>query len=146
MSTMHGRKADGAPITDEMVETIADEAERGGDVEQLLRVRRGGRPSMGTAAASVESRPAPGRSSTISASVRLDPEIKSDAAPRQLLPQPPLSLRGRIADHQLALTERRFLGPGANMGWRRVHVGGAECGRSATPTRRPSAVSPRLSL
>jgi len=78
MSTMHGRKAGGAPITDEMVETIADEAERGGDVEQLLRVRRGGRPSMGTAAASVESRPAPRRSSTISASVRLDPEIKSD--------------------------------------------------------------------
>jgi hypothetical protein len=65
MSTTHGRTADGTPITDEMVEVIADEAERGYDVEQILRGRRGGRPSMGTAASSVES-------------VRLDPELKRD--------------------------------------------------------------------
>jgi hypothetical protein len=65
MSTTHGRTADGTPITDEMVEVIADEAERGYDVEPILRARRGGRPSMGTAASSVES-------------VRLDPELKRD--------------------------------------------------------------------
>lgn len=65
MSTMHGHMADGTPITDEMVEVLADEAERGYDVEQVLRGRRGGRPSMGSAASSVES-------------VRLDPELKRE--------------------------------------------------------------------
>jgi hypothetical protein len=65
MSTTHGRTAAGTPITDEMVDTIADEAERGYDVEEILRRRRGGRPSMGSAASSVES-------------VRLDPELKRD--------------------------------------------------------------------
>ena len=65
MSTTHGRTADGTPITDEMVDVIADEAERGYDVEEILRGRRGGRPAMGSAASSVES-------------VRLDPELKRD--------------------------------------------------------------------
>ena len=65
MSTTHGRTADGTPITDEMVEVIADEAERGYHVEPILRARRGGRPAMGSAASSVES-------------VRLDPELKRD--------------------------------------------------------------------
>src|SRR5664279_1182525 len=65
MSTAHGRMADGTPITDELVEVIDDEAERGYDVEQILRARRGGRPAMGSAASSVES-------------VRLDPELKRD--------------------------------------------------------------------
>jgi hypothetical protein len=65
MSTTHGRKADGTPITDQLVEVIADGAERGYHVEQILRARRGGRPAMGSAASSVES-------------VRLDPELKRD--------------------------------------------------------------------
>lgn len=65
MSTTHGNKADGTPITDEVVEAMADEAERGYDVEEIARRRRGGRPSMGSAASSVES-------------VRLDPELKRD--------------------------------------------------------------------
>jgi hypothetical protein len=60
----HGHKEDGTPITDAMVETMADEAERGYDVEEILR-RRGGRPPMGSAAASVES-------------VRLEPELKRE--------------------------------------------------------------------
>ncbi len=64
MSKTHGTKADGTPITDEMVEAMADEAERGYDVETIRR-RRGGRPPMGSAASSVES-------------VRLDPELKRD--------------------------------------------------------------------
>ncbi len=60
----HGTKADGTPITDEMIEAMADEAERGYDVDEVLR-RRGGRPAMGSAPSSVES-------------VRLDPELKRD--------------------------------------------------------------------
>ena len=62
----HGRTKVGTPITDEMVEAMADEAEAGYDVEEILR-RRGGRPTMGSGAAAVES-------------VRLDPDLK-----RQLL-------------------------------------------------------------
>jgi hypothetical protein len=58
----HGTKADGTPITDEMIEEMADEAERGYDVDSI-RGKQGGRPSMGSAPSSVES-------------VRLDPELK----------------------------------------------------------------------
>lgn len=57
-------KAEGEGISDEAVEAMADEAERGYDVEELLQ-RRSGRPTIGSAAASVES-------------VRLDPELKRD--------------------------------------------------------------------
>jgi hypothetical protein len=64
MSKVHGYKKDGTPITDEMVETMADEAEAGYDVDEIIR-RRAGRPLMGSAAASVES-------------VRLDPELKRE--------------------------------------------------------------------
>jgi predicted HicB family RNase H-like nuclease len=60
----HGTAADGSPITEATVESLADEAERGYDVDQVLR-RRAGRPAMGDAPASVES-------------VRLDPELKRD--------------------------------------------------------------------
>ena len=65
MPETHGSKADGTPITDDMVEAMADEAERGYDVEEILRRRRGGRPPMGSAASSVES-------------VLLGPELKRD--------------------------------------------------------------------
>ncbi len=65
MSGSHGHKTDGTPISDEMVERMADQAERGYDVEEVLRRRRGGRPPMGSGASSVES-------------VRLDPELKRD--------------------------------------------------------------------
>ena len=85
MSTTHGTKADGTPITEEMVEAMADEAERGYDVEKIRR-RRGGRPPMGSAASSVES-------------VRLDPELK-----RELLL--------RAAEQQISVSEaiRRAIG------------------------------------
>ena len=59
-----GRTRTGEPITDELVDELAARAEAGFDVEEILR-RRGGRPTMGSSAASVES-------------VRLDPEL-SDA-------------------------------------------------------------------
>lgn len=64
MTNDHGHKEDGTAITDEMVEAMADEAEAGYDVDQIIR-RRGGRPAMGAAPASVES-------------VRLDPELKRE--------------------------------------------------------------------
>ena len=57
----YGRTAGGEPITKELVEQLAAKAEEGFDVEKILR-RRGGRPAMGSSAASVES-------------VRLDPEL-----------------------------------------------------------------------
>jgi len=59
----HGNRKNGTPITDADVEAMADEAERGYDADELLRRRKGGRPPLGSAAASVES-------------VRLDPELK----------------------------------------------------------------------
>ncbi|MEI8052091.1 MAG: CopG family transcriptional regulator [Actinomycetes bacterium] len=64
MKTTHGTKADGTPITGEMIEAMADEAERGYDVDELRR-RRGGRPALGSSPSTVES-------------VRLDPELKRD--------------------------------------------------------------------
>lgn len=64
----HGRTASGAPITDELVAELAEKAEVGYDVEEILR-RRGGRPPIGSAAASVES-------------VRLDPELRDALARR----------------------------------------------------------------
>jgi hypothetical protein len=64
----HGRTASGAPITDELVSKLAEKAEAGYDVEQTLR-RRGGRPPIGSAAASVES-------------VRLDPKLRQALAKR----------------------------------------------------------------
>ena len=59
----HEEHQDGTPIPHTDIEELADEAERGYDVDELLRRRRGGRPPLGSAAASVES-------------VRLDPELK----------------------------------------------------------------------
>lgn len=64
MAETDGTRADGTPITDETVESFADEAERGYDVPRIAR-RQPGRPAMGEAPASVES-------------VRLDPELKRD--------------------------------------------------------------------
>jgi hypothetical protein len=58
----HGKTASGTPITDDLVAGFAAKAEAGYDVDEMLR-RRGGRPPIGSAAASVES-------------VRLDPELR----------------------------------------------------------------------
>ncbi len=61
----YGHTKSGAPITDETIGQLADEAERGYDTDQLI-ARRGkrGRPRLGTEPSSVES-------------VRLDPELKA---------------------------------------------------------------------
>ena len=50
----YGKTARGAPITDELIDKLAKQAEAGYDVDEILR-RRGGRPPIGSAAASVES-------------------------------------------------------------------------------------------
>jgi Ribbon-helix-helix protein, copG family len=60
--------ASGVPITDKLVAKLAESAEAGYDVEEILR-RRGGRPPIGSAPASVES-------------VRLDPELRKALAQR----------------------------------------------------------------
>jgi hypothetical protein len=58
----HGRTASGVAITNELVEKLAEKANAGYDVEKTLR-RRGGRPTLGSGPASVES-------------VRLEPELR----------------------------------------------------------------------
>lgn len=68
MAKVYGRTASGAPITDGVVDKLTAKAEAGYDVDETLR-RRGGRPSIGSAAASVES-------------VRLDPELRRALAHR----------------------------------------------------------------
>lgn len=64
----NGRTASGTPITDELVAKLATKAEAGYDVDDMLR-RRGGRPPIGSAAASVES-------------VRLEPELRQELGRR----------------------------------------------------------------
>lgn len=66
----YGHTKSGAPITDELLDRLADEAERGYDVDEII-ARRGkrGRPRLGAAPSTVES-------------VRLDPELKDRLARR----------------------------------------------------------------
>lgn len=66
----HGHTRSGTPLTDELIEDLADEAEEGYDVDEILG-RRGkrGRPALGSGPSTVES-------------VRLDPELKARLAQR----------------------------------------------------------------
>lgn len=61
----YGHTKSGTPITDDLIEELAKEAETGYDVDQII-ARRGkrGRPRLGTEPSTVES-------------VRLDPELKA---------------------------------------------------------------------
>lgn len=61
---VHGHTKSGTPITDELIEQLADEAEQGYDVDEII-ARRGkrGRPRLGSEPSTVES-------------VRLDPDLK----------------------------------------------------------------------
>ena len=65
--TKHPPSAGGIPVTDELVDRLVEEAERGYDVPTLRR--RGGRRPLGSAAATV-------------VPVRLDPELKAALAAR----------------------------------------------------------------
>ena len=60
----YGHTKSGTPITDELLDRLADEAERGYEVDEII-ARRGkrGRPRLGAAPSTVES-------------VRLDPDLK----------------------------------------------------------------------
>jgi hypothetical protein len=64
----YGKTVSGVPITKELIETLAREAEVGYDVDEILRKRRG-RPPIGSGPATVES-------------VRLDPELRDALAER----------------------------------------------------------------
>lgn len=67
---VYGHTRSGRPITDSEVEDLAAEAEAGYDVDDLLARRpKRGRPSLGSAPATVES-------------VRLDPELRHELAER----------------------------------------------------------------
>jgi len=67
---VYGHTKRGTPITDEMIEALADEAERGYAPGDLRGRRRGpGRPPLGEAAKSVES-------------VRLEPTLRAQTAQR----------------------------------------------------------------
>lgn len=66
----HPTTRSGAPITDELIDQLADEAEAGYDLDQLIARRgRRGRPRLGTSPSTVES-------------VRLDPELKDQLVRR----------------------------------------------------------------
>jgi hypothetical protein len=62
---IYGHTKSGIPITDDLIEELAKEAEAGYDVDEIL-ARRGkrGRPRLGTEPSTVES-------------VRLDPDLKA---------------------------------------------------------------------
>jgi hypothetical protein len=67
---VYGHTKSGEPITDEMIEQLADEADRGYEPGQLKGRRRGpDRPPLGEAAKSVES-------------VRLEPDLRDEVARR----------------------------------------------------------------
>ncbi len=64
MSTEYGKTSSGKPVTDELIEDLAREAEQGYEVDTIMARRgRRGRPALGDGASSVES-------------VRLDPQMK----------------------------------------------------------------------
>jgi hypothetical protein len=79
-------------IADADIESMADEAEKGYDVDALI-ARRGkrGRPRLGTAPASVES-------------VRLDPELRNDLADRA-------SVEGLTTSELIRKALREYLHP-----------------------------------
>jgi len=69
-SRIYGHTKSGEPITDEIIEQFAEEADRGYEPGQLKGRRRGsGRPPLGNAASSVELVP-------------LDPDLREELARR----------------------------------------------------------------
>ena len=85
----HGHTKAGTPITDDVVERLADEAERGYDVGEILARRgRRGRPRLGKGRSTVES-------------VRLDPDLKERLVRRAEEEGVPVSevIRKALRDH-----------------------------------------------
>jgi len=83
-----GQTRSGKPITEELIDDLSERAKNGFDVDEIIR-RRGGRPAMGTAAASVES-------------VRLDPELRGALRERA-------EREGRTSSELIREALRRFL-------------------------------------
>jgi Ribbon-helix-helix protein, copG family len=85
----YGHTKSGTPITDDLIDKYADEAERGYDVDELI-ARRGtrGRPRLGSEPSTVES-------------VRLDPEMKEMLVRRAEDEGKPVSevIREALRDH-----------------------------------------------
>ena len=120
-----GSGADSA-ARDELVAQLADTAEAGYDVEGTLR-RRGGRPPIGSAAASVES-------------VRLDPELGRALTQRAERGHEPTSSVIRKA-------LRRYLQAGQNRTPRRLHASlSGACFRSPAPAPRAPTGEPGAAL
>jgi hypothetical protein len=89
---VYGHTRSGRPITDADVEALAAETEVGYDVDELIARRpRRGRPSLGSAPASVES-------------VRLDPELRHGLAERA-------RMDGVTTSEVIREALRRFLRP-----------------------------------
>ncbi len=88
----YGHTKNGTPITDELVEQLVDEAERGYDVDEIIS-RRGkrGRPRLGSQPSTVES-------------VRLDPELKARLVRRAEIEGVPVSevIRAALRHHLAA--------------------------------------------
>lgn len=82
----YGKTVSGVPLTDELIDELAAKAERGFDVEETLRRRRG-RPPIGIGPAKVES-------------VRLDPELQAGLASRAERDEEPTSVVIRKALRQ----------------------------------------------
>ena len=76
---IHGHTRDGTPIDDALIDELADEADRGYDVDEIISRRgRRGRPRLGADRSTVES-------------VRLDPELKDQLARRAAADGVPMS-------------------------------------------------------
>ncbi len=85
----HGHTRSGTPITDELIEQLADEAEAGYDVDQIIaRRNKRGRPRLGSEPSTVES-------------VRLDPELKDQLLRRAAAEGVPVSevIREALRNH-----------------------------------------------
>lgn len=88
VDSTHGTTQSGTQITDELIEQLSEKAERGFDVDEIIR-RRGGRPPIGNAAATVES-------------VRLDPELRDALRSRA-------EREGRTSSELIREALRRYL-------------------------------------
>lgn len=86
---MYGHTRSGAPVDDDLVNRLADEAETGYDVDEIVARRgRRGRPALGSGPSTVES-------------VRLDPELKDRLTRRAARDGVPVSevIRAALRSH-----------------------------------------------
>ena len=106
----YGHTKSGRPVDDELIEQLADEAEAGYDVDEIVS-RRGkrGRPRLGAAPSTVES-------------VRLDPDLKSDSrdAPQTRASPSPKSSEKHFVTTSKRADNRRTIRAGMRISTRPV--------------------------